>query len=220
MRAIRVRLEPDRGWFGPFHRATVETDAITLEAVHALRLLADDTSVLLYEYTGDRAVAEALASERLDGEVAWQVSELSGRQLMYAQSAPSRVTAGILGVLDEWKVIVDWPISIVDGSDVVLTLVGEETELHGAIDAVPAGVRVRVERTGEYRPGPDRLLARLTARERETLRAAVDLGYYRNPREATYEDVADAVDCVAGTVGHHLRNVERKVLAGLLGVES
>lgn len=217
MRAIRVRIQPERGWFGPFHRATAETDDISILAVHALRLLADGSSVLLYEYTGDRAVAEALATDRLDGEVSWQVTELSGRQLMYANTTPSAMTAGILGVLDEWTVVVDWPIRVVDGTDIVLTLVGDDAELQGAIDAVPEGVRVQVERTGAYRPGPDRLLARLTPRERETLRAAARLGYYRNPREATYEDVATEVGCAAGTVGHHLRNAETKVMGSLLG---
>jgi DNA-binding CsgD family transcriptional regulator len=173
--------------------------------------------VLLYEYTGDRTMAERLAADRLDGAVSWQVTELSGRQLMYANTTPSAMTAAILGVLDEWTVVVDWPIRLVDGREVVLTLVGDDAELQGAIDAVPAGVQVQVERTGEYRPGSDRLLARLTPRERETLRAAVELGYYRNPREATYEDVAAAVDCAAGTVGHHLRNAETKVMGALLG---
>jgi DNA-binding CsgD family transcriptional regulator len=216
MRAIRVRIQPEQGWFGPFHRATTRTDDISLEAVHALRLLADGSSVLLYEYTGDRAVAEALAAEQLDSEVGWQVTELSGRQLMYANTTPSAMTTAILGVLDEWKVVVDWPIRIVNGSNIVLTLVGDDAELQGAIDAAPEGVRVRVERTGEYRPGPDRLLARLTPRERETLRAAVELGYYENPREATYEEVADVVDCAAGTVGHHLRNAETKLLGQLI----
>jgi hypothetical protein len=217
MRAIRLRIQPERGWFGPFHRATTEVDGITILAVHSLRLLADGSSVLLYEYTGDRAVAEALAADHLDGEVSWQVTELSGRQLMYANTTPSAMTGAVLGVLDEWAIVIDWPIRIVNGSDIVLTLVGDDAELQGAIDAVPAGVRVSVERTGEYRPGADRLLARLTPRERETLRAAVRLGYYRNPREATYEDVAAAVDCVAGTVGDHLRNAEGKVMGALLG---
>lgn len=216
MRAIRVRIQPERGWFGPFHRATTEVDGLTILAVHALRLLADGSSVLLYEYTGDRAVAEAVAADRVEGEVSWQVTELSGRQLMYANTAPSAMTAAVLGVLDEWAVVVDWPIRIVDASDVVLTLVGDDAELQGAIDTVPEGVRVSVERTGEYRPGADRLLARLTTRERETLRTAVRLGHYRNPREATYEDVAAAVDCAAGTVGHHLRNAEQKVMGALL----
>jgi DNA-binding CsgD family transcriptional regulator len=217
MRAIRVRIQPERGWFGPFHRAAAEADDISIRAVHALRLLADGSSVLLYEYTGDRTMAERLAADRLDGAVSWQVTELSGRQLMYANTTPSAMTAAILGVLDEWTVVVDWPIRLVDGREVVLTLVGDDAELQGAIDAVPAGVQVQVERTGEYRPGSDRLLARLTPRERETLRAAVELGYYRNPREATYEDVAAAVDCAAGTVGHHLRNAETKVMGALLG---
>lgn len=37
-------------------------------------------------------------------------------------------------------------------------------------------------------------------------------GYYEEPRETTYEEVAERVGCTATTVGEHLRKVEATVL--------
>lgn len=47
------------------------------------------------------------------------------------------------------------------------------------------------------------------------LSAAVEAGYYRNPRGAGYEDLAAAVDRSTGTVGEHLRKAEAKLMAAL-----
>ena len=43
--------------------------------------------------------------------------------------------------------------------------------------------------------------------------AALELGYYRNPREATQEDVAAVLGCSPGTVGEHLRKAEERVFS-------
>ncbi|WP_444542726.1 helix-turn-helix domain-containing protein [Halomicrobium urmianum] len=39
------------------------------------------------------------------------------------------------------------------------------------------------------------------------------MGYYRNPREATHEDVAERVGTTASTVGEHLRKIESRVFS-------
>lgn len=218
MRAVEVRVTPADGWFGPFHRQVAETRGLGLETLHELRLLADGSVVLLYEFTGDRAAAERLAADHLEGaDVDWQLADEDGRHLVYANAEPTDLTAAVLELLDEWRVVVDWPVRLTGERTFRVTLVGDEAEISGLLEAVPDDVRVRVDRTGAFRPDGTRPLSRLTARERETLRAAVELGYYRNPREARYADVAEAVGCSAGTVGHHLRNAETKVMDALLG---
>lgn len=45
---------------------------------------------------------------------------------------------------------------------------------------------------------------RLTDRQREVLRTAYRMGYFSYPREATAEEVADALDIAASTVHKHL----------------
>ncbi len=51
----------------------------------------------------------------------------------------------------------------------------------------------------------------LTDRQRATLQAAYHAGFFEWPRDATGEDIADALDISPPTFHQHLRNAERKV---------
>ncbi|WP_425487435.1 helix-turn-helix domain-containing protein [Natronomonas halophila] len=216
MRSVDIHLTTARGWFGPFHRGVVESAAVRLRAVHEIRLLNDGTTVMLYEYAGDEAAARRLAAEYFDSEQAnWQTATIDGTQLMYANARPSTLVAGILSVLDEWRIAVDWPITFSTDERLKATLVGDHEAIREALRSVPDDVNVQVNRTGEYRSERDAILTDLTPREREILETAVALGYYRNPRGANYTDLAAALDCSTGTVGEHLRNAETKVMAAL-----
>jgi len=42
------------------------------------------------------------------------------------------------------------------------------------------------------------------------------VGYYGEPREATYQKVADELGIAAGTVGEHRRKIESTVPGGVL----
>lgn len=216
MRAIDVRLTAASGWFGPFHRGVVESEAVHLRAVHEIRLLNDGTTVMLYEYDGDEPMARRLAAEYFDSEQGdWQTATIDDAQLMYANAKPSPLIAGVLSVLDEWRIAVDWPITFPTDEQLEATLIGDHEEIRAAIGSVPDDVHVQVDRTGEYQSERDGILTDLTPQEREILETAVALGYYRNPREANYTDLAAALDCSTGTVGEHLRNAETKVMAAL-----
>lgn len=56
----------------------------------------------------------------------------------------------------------------------------------------------------------------MTGRQFEAVRAAVDAGSYRAPREAGLAAVADRLDCATGTAGELLRRAERTVMANLV----
>lgn len=219
MRATTFRVTAEQGWFGPFHRAVVEACEVTLRALHELRLLDDGSTVLLYEYDGDRAVAAELAEAHLGPDDAWQTGRIDGAEWMFAHADPSETVQELLATRGEHRIAVDWPIVFPSDETAVVTLVGDDEELRRSLEAAPDALTIGVERTGEYRSESERLVASLTDRERRTLITAVELGYYRNPREVNYEDIAATLDCSTGTVGTHLRNAESKVMEGLLGRE-
>lgn len=52
----------------------------------------------------------------------------------------------------------------------------------------------------------------LSERQREALRAALELGYYDTPREATHADVAAELDCAPNTASEHLQKGEAKLV--------
>jgi DNA-binding CsgD family transcriptional regulator len=221
MRAVTFRVSSEKGWFGPFHRAVIESPEVSLQALHELRLLDDGSTVLLYEYIGDREAAERLADESLDSAMdSWQTGCIDGAEWMFAHTEPSGRVRGLLDLLGTYRIVVDWPITFPTDSVAVVTLIGADEELQRGFDNVPDDVSIRVERTGEYRSETERILTDLTDRERRTLAVAVELGYYRNPRQANYADIAAELECSTGTVGTHLRNVESKLMQKLVGGDS
>lgn len=215
MRSVSIRIEPERGWFGPVHRGVTESDDLSMDAIHELRLLDDDTLVALYECTGDVEAMDSVLARNGDEEGTYLTKPVGDRVLTYAHRRPCRVLELLVSLPDRWPIVIDWPITFHEDTTACLSLVGERTAVRAVVDALPDDVVSRVDRTGEFRFPGDRILDRLTAREREVLAAACAVGYYENPREATYDDLSDVLDCAGGTVGNHLRNVERKVMQAL-----
>ena len=64
--------------------------------------------------------------------------------------------------------------------------------------------------------GDKGLYAQLTDRQREILAAAVEVGYYEVPRQASHEDIADHLGIAPATVGEHLRKIESTVLKEII----
>lgn len=103
-----------------------------------------------------------------------------------------------------------------DGS-YTFTIVGRDRDIQSAVDDVPAGARVEIEAVGGTQVSPERVADRLSDRQRAAVDAAIELGYYDIPREATNEDVAAALDCATSTAAEHLRKAEATVMVGLFG---
>ena len=101
-----------------------------------------------------------------------------------------------------------------DGSS-TFTLVGTESDIQAAVEGVPEGVRVDVERVGGRKVDTDAALGRLTARQREAMRAAFEAGYYDVPRGATTAAVASELGCAESTAAEHLRRAESNVVSSL-----
>jgi len=80
---------------------------------------------------------------------------------------------------------------------------------------VPDDIGLNLEPISDYAPEEERLFSMLTERQRETPRAALEVGYYRVPREATHQEVADRLDRSGGTVGERLRKMEAQVMAAI-----
>jgi predicted DNA binding protein len=108
------------------------------------------------------------------------------------------------------------PIHIDDRADMHMTLVGEGENLSALVETIPGIIDVTVEEVGEYDRRHGSLLGRLTERQFEAVRAAVSLGYYRTPKEATLADVGEALDCTAGTASTLLSKAENAIMCRLV----
>jgi len=112
-------------------------------------------------------------------------------------------------------IIFDIPLEYTGEGSLRAHIVGEEAVIREVIPQVPDDIGLNLEQISDYAPEEERLFSMLTERQRETPRAALEVGYYRVPREATHQEVADRLDRSDGTVGEHLRKMEAQVMAAI-----
>lgn len=104
----------------------------------------------------------------------------------------------------------------VDDRGATMSLVGSHDAISGQLGEYEnAGVSPTLERIGSYR-GPDHPLDELTARQREVLGTAWEMGYYEVPRQVSADDVATEMGLDSSTVNEHLQRAERNLLGQFL----
>lgn len=188
-----------------------ETPDITRERIYHLNVLEDETMVLLGRVSGDLPRLERILAADEDAlEYTLSHTDDGDGALVFLHVRPPASIRAFLQIPRTYEVFFDFPIEGADDGRLRVEMIGETNAvLRDAITAVPDGVDVTVERIGPY-PSDD-LDALLTARQREVLAAARELGYYDSPRQATHEDIADRIGLSVGTVTEHLQKVEARV---------
>lgn len=212
MRYVTVRATPPSGGaFHPVGASVAEDPAVSQGPVHQIEMVDGGTGISLTEiHSGlDRYraildespyVIESTATGDEAGFVYthFELDDLSRRLLAYRRGS---------------ELMIDMPIQHGRDGSVRVTLVGEESAFTDAFDDLPAEVDLDLLEMGEYDPGVEQLFARLTPRQREVLAAAVDAGYYDDPRAATHDDLAADLGISPSTVGEHLRKIEARVFS-------
>lgn len=108
------------------------------------------------------------------------------------------------------------PVTYRDGS-VHARMVGRTETVGGVVERLPSFVDVEIHEVGERGLTVDSGASALSERQCEAVHAALDLGYYDQPRRATHEDVAEALDCAASTASEHLRKAEATLIRAAMG---
>lgn len=223
MRYVELRVQPEGRWFHPVDRQIAADSTLRHGPIHNLNRLQDGTVVLLYEIAGPKSRIDALLEEHGTG-LKRETAAVGESTLVWAHLDPdddttASVVGDLLDVAEQYSVVVDTPIEFTD-NELRLTLIGEASVIQDLFAQTPDTAQVTVERTGDYRPKSERLFSELTARQREVLLAALDAGYYDDPRGATYDDIARAVDCSATTVGEHLRKIEGQLVREIVPTDA
>lgn len=217
MRYLTVRLESTSGSaFHPIGKQLAEESSIQREAIHHIELLAGDLVLTLAEGSGDRERYEEIMSESalvedvlVSGDERWLATS------QFSAQAPVK---NLLEWRQDSDLVVETPIPINNDGSLRITFLGSERDFqelyNKVIDATNLGIKI--VKTGEYDPDLDKFVRELTSRQREVLEAAVQVGYYTEPRSATHEDVAEAIGIAPTTVGTHLRKIESRVFGALV----
>jgi predicted DNA binding protein len=123
----------------------------------------------------------------------------------------SSVTESIFEVFQRDGVVLLPPVAERDGV-VEVRLVGEPAAVSDLVEALPSVVDVTVREVGESGLVHEHSTAPLSPRQREAVTAAIDLGYYDQPRSATHEDVAAVLGCAPSTASEHIKKAESKLV--------
>lgn len=215
MRYVVVRLHSTASPFQTLPDEDAATVDIERGDIHHLEWLADGTAVQLRSVTGDLDAYRSLLNETPVCRSSLVSGEESG--VAYANFEPTETALAMRDWQTRSPVALDGDIEF-DGEDMILTLVGDESEFSTALADLPDAVTFSVVEVGRRSPSTGSLFHGLTQRQREVLSTAVACGYYTNPREATQDDVAAELGVAPGTVGDHLRTIESTVFSQYDGV--
>lgn len=216
MKSTEVVVGPDGGGFNGPDRALAEFPGVQRHAVPYLNFLGDDSCVMLYRATVDDPGAVQRRLDEREDVRSCAVFETGAGDAIYVHAEPAEPLTSLLTTIAELGLVVDYPIPFTEQGTAVVVIAGTEGDLRQAIAAVPEAVGVTVERLGDYDPTPSGVLSRLTSRQYEALAVAFEAGYYRIPREITYEELAERLDCTPSTANSLLRNAEATIVAAHL----
>lgn len=184
---------------------------LTRERIYHLNVLEDETMVLLGRVSGNLDRLETMLAAGEDAlDYSLSRDEDADSALVFLHVRPPPAIRAFLQLPRTHEVFFDFPIEGTGDGRLRVEMIGETNEiLRDALAAVPEGVEVTVDRLGPY-PSDD-VDALLTARQREVLAVARELGYYESPRRATHADIADRIGLGVGTVTEHLQKIEARV---------
>jgi predicted DNA binding protein len=217
MRCVTYVLTPTRGFF---HRGAerLRERGVTFESVIDIDRLEDGTIFTQMVIRGDRTAAREVLEEGGEVVVDYQLTATGGTTVLQLHYCPSELVSALLEIHHRHAVLLDFPLAYIgpENRSLRVSEIGREAALRRVIEETRALVDVEIKRLGNYDPSEERAFADLTERQRTVLRVAVEEGYYEEPRQVTYEDIAAQLDCSAGTVGQHLRRIEARLMSTLV----
>ena len=217
MRYLTVLVKPDGGKaFHPLGEELTADPSIERRAIHRLELLDDDTVLLFAEASGSKTRYERIMEE--SPHVISYLTAGDDRWMAVSQFEPTQAVRRSLELQRESLLVIETPIQFTSDNDLKVTYLGTDEafgELYERTGEMEH-VTLDVLRTGEYEADRSSFDRMVTSRQEEVLEAAVDLGYCREPRQASLEEIGEVVGIPPGTVGEHLRKAEARVFAELV----
>lgn len=166
-------------------------------------------------------VDDAVDEDRLDespGVTWWERIDRTGSGTAYLLGFDVEDRPNTVDACDE-NLVRCGAIDVNDG-DFTFDVAGSQEAIADTVAEYEAtGANVRLEALRDFDPRDDPLDA-LTARQREVVRVAFEVGYFDVPRSASTAEVAAELDLDASTVSEHLQRAEHNLLSAVLSPAS
>jgi len=135
---------------------------------------------------------------------------------VYTRDETTEPLRALFGRVAEGGIIIVPPIVYRADGTVMLSLFGPDAAVQAAVENVPGPAALQVEAVTGLQSTGVTAETRLSTRQREAIVAALELGYYEVPREASHEEVAEAIDCAPSTAAEHLRKAESNLIEAVI----
>jgi len=214
---VRLSLSLPSEARNPMHQFVVDHEGY--EASYLLRgnNIEEEVHTMLFYVDGHPIAPYREALEATEHVLEYEISTCPDDSFyLYVRDRFSETGRGIVDAVTAAGLVGVSPVAFRADGTMEITLVGSGETVQRALDAVPDGIGVDVREVGEYGSHRFESSAALTDRQFEAVAAAVDCGYYDEPREGSTAEVADALDCSPGTAAEHLRKAEARVMGRLV----
>ena len=176
-----------------------------------------DALGILHYVVGDADALEA-AMQEIPEVVGYDIERIDGQSCyVYVRDATTDSLQEMFGPISSGGLVVVPPIEYESDGTVAFSIFGPDDELQGVVTDISVLVDMTIEAVGGLARVRSAVETRLTERQREAVKTAVDLGYYEIPRTATQEDIAAELNCAPSTAAEHLRKAESQVLRAQFG---
>ncbi|AUV82958.1 hypothetical protein C2R22_15995 [Salinigranum rubrum] len=214
MKSLRLRLTLDEPTLHPMHAFVCRHEAFTRSHLIHWNTGGDGTVSMIFNVEGERPEVYADALESVESVVDSEVSVRGGESFyVYVRDDLREADRRLLATYRSESLVVVPPVTYRGDRSMAFTLVGTVEAVQSAVSDTPDDVAVDVLSVRPYDAGAVDPLLRLTARQREAVDAAVDIGYYGARREGSVSDVAEALGCSPATAAEHLRKAEAEIMS-------
>lgn len=218
MKHVRIRVRPDPDRAPPFvaylldSPDVAEARAVDWNRVHGA------TTTHLYAIDGDAAGFEAAATgtRGVESVTLSAVDEPTSYALLDVRDGLVPMFGEVEAALARAGLVVRRPL-VYRNEGVHGHVVGDPASLQAVLDGAPDALDVRVDEVGRFPSARANPASRLIDRQLEALEAAVEAGYYDQPRGATHEDIAETLGCAPNTASEHLQKAEAKLVHAVVG---
>lgn len=213
MRSIRLSIELPEELKHPMHRFVERSDAIDRERLLYTNLFDDERIQFLFHVEGDPETY-AVGLDEAPRISSYEIvpHDVDSFYVLVQEPWPAEADV-VVSLLKTATVVPIPPVEFTSAGEVGVTLVGTRDGIQTVLDRIPEAVAVEIEQLAPYEEPVTFVSTSLTARQREAVAVAVEVGYYAVPREGSVAEVADDLGCAPSTASNHLRKAEATIMS-------